>query len=90
MRCAFNSPLKCMDTFHLHICLCIVCVSNPTGGQKSRLNPLKLKLQVLRAVVGAGLEPGSSKRAANPLHSRAIFPVPLALLKKNNFSKILT
>lgn len=65
-------------------------MSNPKGGQKSRLNPLKLKLQVLGAVVGAGPEPGSSRRSANPLHSQAIFPVPLALLKKNNFSKILT
>lgn len=42
---------------------------DPQGGQESMSNPLKLQSQLLRAVLGAGLEPGSSGRTANPLNS---------------------
>lgn len=42
---------------------------DPQGGHKSISKPLELELQLLEAVKGAGLEPGSSGRTPSVLNS---------------------
>lgn len=81
----FKRVFNVFEYFCLHVCLS-VCMPDSQRGRKSVLNPLELGLQHLEAVLGAGLEPGSSGRTPSALEDPS-FQSPLAPFQKNNFLK---
>ena len=74
--------ILCLWVFHLHACLCTMCMPDTSGLQKRVLGPLELELHMneLPCVLGINLLPFRRATSALKWSTSLQFPSPSSLL----------